>query len=39
MHDIPFLGREFELESLNRLLRKKTASLIVIKGSATILGR
>ena len=31
-----FIGREAELEDLKRFLRKKTASLIVIKGRRRI---
>ena len=31
-----FVGREYELELLNKLLTKKTASLVVIKGRRRI---
>ena len=33
---IDFIGREYELEQLQRLRRKKAASLIVVKGRRRI---
>ena len=32
----PFVGRQYELEKLNLLTRKKTASLVVLKGRRRI---
>ncbi len=32
MSALPFVGREVQLQKLNDLLKKKTASLVVIKG-------
>src|ERR1700730_10910113 len=36
MDNCPFIGREAELQRLNDLLKKKTASLVVIKGRRRI---
>lgn len=36
MKEIPFIGRHAELERLNDLLKKKTASLVVLKGRRRI---
>jgi len=36
MPDLPFIGREIERQRLNDLLKKKTASLVVIKGRRRI---
>ena len=36
MDNLPFVGRPYEIERLNDLLKKKTASLVVIKGRRRI---
>ncbi len=36
MNESPFYGREDELSRLSRLLKKKTSSLVVIKGRRRI---
>lgn len=36
MKEFPFIGRETKLQRLNNLLKKKTASLVVIRGRRRI---
>ncbi|MBI5345639.1 MAG: AAA family ATPase [Chlamydiae bacterium] len=36
MHQSPFIGREAEMERLNGLLKKKSASLVVVRGRRRI---
>ena len=36
MHQAPFIGRELELERLRGFLKKRSASLIVVRGRRRI---